>query len=40
LYFLGLYVTRIGLALLFVGPVALLQTKAAQLLLNRKGIEF
>lgn len=40
IYFLGLYVTRIGLALLFVGPVALLQTKGVQLLLTRKGIEF
>ena len=40
LYFLGLYVTRVGVVLLFVGAVALLQTKAVQLLLTRKGIEF
>ena len=40
LYFLGLFVTRIGLALLFVGPVALLQTKAVHMLLTSKGIEF
>jgi len=33
LLFLGLYATRIGLALVFVGPVAVLQTKAVQYLL-------
>lgn len=40
LYFLALYVTRLGLVIIFVGPVALLQTKAVQLLLTRRGIEF
>lgn len=40
LYLLALYVTRIGLLMLFVGPVALLQTKAVHLLLTRKRIEF
>jgi uncharacterized membrane protein YesL len=40
LLFLGLYATKIGLALVFVGPVAVLQTKAAQYLLKKRGIEF
>jgi uncharacterized membrane protein YesL len=40
LFFLALYVTKIGLALLFVGPVAVLQTKAVQYLLKKQGIEF
>jgi uncharacterized membrane protein YesL len=40
LFFLALYVTRIGLALIFVGPVAVLQTKAVQYLLKKRGIEF
>ena len=40
LYFLGLYVTRIGLAIIFVGPVAVMQTKAVQHLLTAGGIEF
>jgi uncharacterized membrane protein YesL len=40
LLFLGLYVTRIGLALVFVGPVAILQTKAVQHLLAKRKIEF
>jgi uncharacterized membrane protein YesL len=40
LLFLGLYVTRIGLALVFVGPVAVLQTKAVQHLLAKRKIEF
>ena len=40
LLFLGLYVTKIGLALVFVGPVAVLQTKAVQYLLKKRGIEF
>jgi uncharacterized membrane protein YesL len=40
LYFLGLYVTRIGLAIIFVGPVAVVQTKAVQHLLTAGGIEF
>jgi uncharacterized membrane protein YesL len=39
LLFLGLYVTKIGLALVFVGPVAVLQTKAVQYLLKKRGIE-
>jgi uncharacterized membrane protein YesL len=39
-YFLGLYATKIGLALVFVGPVAILQTKAVQYLLKKRGIEF
>jgi hypothetical protein len=40
LLFLGLYVTKIGLALVFVGPVAVLQTKAVQYLLKKREIEF
>ena len=39
LYFLGLYATRIGLAMLFVGPVAVLQTSAVRHLLARYKIE-
>ena len=39
LLFLGLYATKIGLALVFVGPVAVLQTKAVQYLLKKRGIE-
>lgn len=39
-FFLGLYATRIGLALLFVGPVAILQTRAVQYLLKKREIEF
>ncbi|MBC7262220.1 MAG: DUF624 domain-containing protein, partial [Chloroflexi bacterium] len=38
LYLMGLYVTRIGLAILFVGPVAILQSKAVQYLLAKRGI--
>ena len=40
LYFAGLYATRVGLALVFVGPVAVLQTKAVQQLLAAQGVEF
>ncbi|MGC8787694.1 MAG: hypothetical protein ACP5Q1_09755 [Anaerolineae bacterium] len=40
LYLMGLYVTRIGLAILFVGPVAILQSKAVQYLLAKRGIPF
>ncbi len=40
LLFLGLYATRIGLALVFVGPVAVLQTKGVQYLLKKREIEF
>jgi uncharacterized membrane protein YesL len=40
LFFLGLYATKIGLALVFVGPVAILQTKAVQYLLKKRGIDF
>jgi len=40
LFFLGLYATRIGLAMVYVGPVAVLQTKAVQYLLKKRGIEF
>ena len=40
LYFLALYATRIGLAIIFVGPVAVMQSKAVQHLLARHGIEF
>lgn len=40
LFFLALYATRIGLALVYVGPVAILQTKAVQYLLSKRGIEF
>ncbi len=40
LYFAGLYVTRIGLVILFVGPVAILQSKAVQYLLAKRGIAF
>jgi hypothetical protein len=40
LYLAGLYVTRIGLAILFVGPVAILQSKAVQYLLAKRGIPF
>ena len=39
LYFLGLYATRIGLAMLFVGPVAVLQTSAVRHLLATYKIE-
>jgi uncharacterized membrane protein YesL len=39
LYFAGLYATKIGLALVFVGPVAVLQTKAVQHLLTGQGAE-
>jgi len=39
LYFLGLYVTRIGLLLLFAGPVAVFETKAVQILHESHGIE-
>ena len=39
LYLAGLYATRIGLALVFVGPVAVLQTKAVQQLLAAQGVE-
>jgi uncharacterized membrane protein YesL len=39
LYFAGLYATRIGLALVFVGPVAVLQTKVVQHLLAERGVE-
>jgi len=40
LWFLGLYATKIGLALLFVGPVAVMQTRAVQYLLSAHKIEF
>lgn len=40
LYFVALYATRIGLVILFVGPVAVLQSKAVQYLLTKRGIEF
>jgi len=40
LYFAGLYATRVGLALVFVGPVAVLQSKTVQQLLERQGVEF
>ncbi|MGQ9492289.1 MAG: DUF624 domain-containing protein [Anaerolineae bacterium] len=40
LYFVALYATRIGLVMLFVGPVAVLQSKAVQYLLTKRGIEF
>jgi uncharacterized membrane protein YesL len=40
LYFLALYATRIGLAIVFVGPVAVLQSKAVQQLLASRGVEF
>lgn len=40
LYFLALYVTKIGLAIVFVGPVAVLQSKAVQQLLGSRGVEF
>jgi len=40
LYFAGLCATRVGLALVFVGPVAVLQTKAVQQLLAAQGVEF
>jgi hypothetical protein len=40
LWFLGLYATKIGLALLFVGPVAVMQTRAVQCLLGEHKIEF
>ena len=40
LYLAGLYVTKVGLALVFVGPVAVLQTKAVQQLLAAQGVEF
>nr|MBC7244077.1 DUF624 domain-containing protein [Chloroflexota bacterium] len=40
LYFIALYATRIGLAILFVGPVAMLQSKAVQYLLTKRGIAF
>jgi len=40
LYFLALYVTKIGLAIVFVGPVAVLQSKAVQQLLASRGVEF
>ncbi len=39
LYFLGLYATRIGLAMLFVGPVAVLQTGAVRHILAAHKIE-
>lgn len=39
-YFLILYATRIGLAIIFVGPVAVLQTKAVRYLLSKRDIEF
>jgi len=39
-YFALLYATRIGLAMIFVGPVAVLQTRAVQFLLAKKEIEF
>lgn len=39
-YLLALYVTRIGLAIIFVGPVAILQTRAVHFLLRKQGIEF
>ncbi len=40
LYFLALYATKIGLAILFVGPVAIYQTRAVQQLMTRHGVEF
>jgi len=40
LLFIGLYATRIGLAIVYVGPVAVLQTKAVQYLLTKREIEF
>lgn len=40
LYFLALYATKIGLAIVFVGPVAVLQSKAVQQLLASRGVEF
>ena len=40
LLFIGLYATRIGLAIVYVGPVAVLQTKAVQYLLSKREIEF
>jgi len=40
LLFIALYATRIGLALVFVGPVAVLQSKAVQYLLKKREIEF
>lgn len=40
LYFLGLYATKIGLAIVFVGPVVMFQTRAVQQLLTQNGIEF
>jgi len=39
LYFLALYATRIGLAMLFVGPVAVLQTNAVRYLLALHELE-
>jgi uncharacterized membrane protein YesL len=39
LYFVGLYATKIGLALVFVGPVAVLQTKVVQHLLAERGVD-
>jgi uncharacterized membrane protein YesL len=40
LYVLALYLTKIGLLIIFVGPVAVLQSKAVQHLLARRGVEF
>jgi uncharacterized membrane protein YesL len=40
LYFLALLVTRIGLVIIFVGPVAVLQTRTVQRLLARRGVQF
>lgn len=40
LYFLGLSVTRIGLAIVYFGPVAVFQSKAVQHLLAAHGLEF
>jgi len=40
LYFIALYMTRIGLLIVFVGPVAVLYTKAVHYLLSQGGIEF
>jgi len=40
LYFLALYMTKIGLLIVFAGPVAVVQSKAVQHLLARRGIEF
>ncbi len=40
LYLLVLYATKIGLALVFVGPMAVLQSKAVAHLLASRGVEF